>query len=128
MYGCRKLILIGLTTHLCSEPKQGTMQCIANVMQPSRMKTATFPPLRTTPQLRQAVEQSLAEGESLSSFVEQAIRESVSRRQHQQAFITRGLHSRESARSSGTYVSAAAVVGKLEHMLQDAKAQGKARS
>jgi len=92
------------------------------------MKTATFPPLRTTPQLRQAVEQSLAEGESLSSFVEQAIRESVSRRQHQQAFITRGLHSRESARSSGTYVSAASVVEKLEHMLQDAKAQGKARS
>ena len=121
-------MLIGLTRHLCREPKQGTIQCIANVMQSSHMKTATFPPLRTTPQLRQAVEQSLAEGESLSSFVEQAIRESVARRQHQQAFIARGLHARQAAQSSGTYVSAAAVIGKLEHMLQDAKEQAKARS
>ena len=85
------------------------------------MKSATFPSLRTTPELRQAAEQILGEGETLSSFVEQAIRESVARRQHQQEFIARGLRSRDEARLSGKYVSADNVVEKLEQMLTNAK-------
>jgi predicted transcriptional regulator len=85
------------------------------------MKTATFPSLRTTPELRQAAEQILEEGESLSSFVEQAIRESIGRRQIQQEFIARGLRSRDAARQSGQYVSANTVVGRLEQMLMSAK-------
>ena len=86
------------------------------------MKTATFPPLRTTPELRQAAEQILGEGETLSSFVEQAIRETVARRQHQQEFIARGLRSRDEARQSGKYVSSDTVINKLEQMLTNAKA------
>lgn len=86
------------------------------------MKTATFPPLRTTPELRLAAEQILEEGETLSSFVEQAIRESIGRRQHQQEFIARGLRSRDDARQSGKYSSADAVVGRLEQMLAKARA------
>ena len=85
------------------------------------MKSATFPSLRTTPELRQAAEQILVEGETLSSFVEQAIRESVARRQHQQEFIARGLRSRDDARQSGQYVSADTVIKKLEQMLTNAK-------
>lgn len=85
------------------------------------MKTATFPPLRTTPELRQAAEQILEEGETLSSFVEQAIRESIERRQHRQEFIARGLLSRDNARQSGKYVSADSVIGRLEQMLTSAK-------
>ncbi|PKO88568.1 MAG: prevent-host-death protein [Betaproteobacteria bacterium HGW-Betaproteobacteria-12] len=85
------------------------------------MKTATFPPLRTTPELRQAAEQILEEGETLSSFVEQAIRESIERRQHRQEFIARGLLSRDNARQSGKYVSADNVIGRLEKMLASAK-------
>lgn len=85
------------------------------------MKTATFPPLRTTPELRQAAEQILEEGETLSGFVEQAIRESIERRQNRQEFISRGLLSRESARQSGKYVSAESVIGRLEQMLAQAK-------
>lgn len=85
------------------------------------MKTATFPPLRTTPELRQAAEQILEEGETLSGFVEQAIRESIERRQNRQEFIARGLRSRESARQIGKYVSAESVVGRLEQMLAQAK-------
>jgi predicted transcriptional regulator len=84
------------------------------------MKTATFPPLRTTPELRQAAEQILEEGETLSSFVEQAIRESIERRQHRQEFIARGLLSRDNARQSGKYVSADSVIGRLEQMLTSA--------
>ncbi|MEN9479831.1 MAG: hypothetical protein RLZZ298_1226 [Pseudomonadota bacterium] len=85
------------------------------------MKTATFPPLRTTPELRQAAEQILQEGETLSSFVEQAIRESIGRRQHQQEFIARGLRSRDQARQSGKYVNADTVIERLEQMLAEAK-------
>lgn len=87
------------------------------------MKTATFPSLRTTPELRQAAEQILEDGESLSSFVEQAIRDSIGRRQVQQEFITRGLRSRDEARQSGKYVAADAVIGRLEQMLARAKGE-----
>lgn len=85
------------------------------------MKTATFPSLRVTPELRQAAEQILQEGETLSSFVEQSIRESIGRRQIQQEFIARGLRSRDDARQTGKYASADAVIGRLEQMLATAK-------
>ena len=86
------------------------------------MKTATFPSLRVNPELRQAAEQILQEGESLSSFVEQSIRESIERRQLQREFIARGLRSGDEARRSGEYVSASAVIGRLEKILALAKA------
>uniref|UniRef100_Q47HV1 Prevent-host-death protein n=1 Tax=Dechloromonas aromatica (strain RCB) TaxID=159087 RepID=Q47HV1_DECAR len=85
------------------------------------MKTATFPSLRVTPELRQAAEQILQEGETLSSFVEQSIRESIGRRQIQQEFIARGLRSRDNAGQTGKYVSADNVIGRLEQMLASAK-------
>jgi predicted transcriptional regulator len=86
------------------------------------MKTATFPAIRVKPELRQAAEEILQEGETLSSFVEQSIRENIERRQFQKAFITRGLRSRDEARQTGRYVSADAVIGRLEEMLASAKA------
>jgi predicted transcriptional regulator len=87
------------------------------------MKTATFPSLRVDPELRQAAEDSLQEGETLSSFVEQSIREAIERRQHQKEFLSRGLVSRDAAAASGKYISADAVVAKLETMLQSARAK-----
>jgi predicted transcriptional regulator len=86
------------------------------------MKTATIPSLRVDPELRLAAEESLQEGETLSGFVEQSIREAVERRRHQREFVARGLASRESARASGAYVSSDAVIGKLESLLAAAKA------
>jgi predicted transcriptional regulator len=91
------------------------------------MKTATFPSLRVDPDLRQAAEEVLQDGESLSSFVEQSIRESVERRQAQREFIARGLRSREDARRTGAYVSSDAVFGRLEKMLARAKSPAKTR-
>jgi predicted transcriptional regulator len=87
------------------------------------MKTATFPPLRVNPELRKAAEEMLEEGETLSSFVEQSIRDSVARRQLRQEFVARGLRSADAARRSSSYVSADAVVGRLEQMLASAKAK-----
>jgi len=76
------------------------------------MKTSTLPSIRVEPALRSTVESLLAEGESLSQFVETAIRNSVQQRQHQQAFIERGLASLAAASQSQDYVSA-------DHMLAD---------
>jgi hypothetical protein len=91
------------------------------------MKTATIPSLRVDPELREAAEAVLDEGESLSSFVEQSVRESISRRLAQREFIARGLVAREKVRKTGKYVSSATVIGKLEKMLAKAKAGAKAR-
>ncbi|HLO62645.1 MAG TPA: YlcI/YnfO family protein [Azonexus sp.] len=85
------------------------------------MKTAPFPSLRVTPELWQAAEQILQEGETLSSFVEQSIRESIERRQVRQEFIARGLRSRDDARQTGKYASAESVIERLEGMLAAAK-------
>lgn len=86
------------------------------------MKTATFPSLRVTPEFREAAEQVLQEGESLSSFVEESIRENIARRRLQGEFVARGLAARDHARETGKYADADAVLGRLEKMLASAKA------
>jgi predicted transcriptional regulator len=85
------------------------------------MKSATIPSLRVDPELRTAAEDVLEEGESLSSFVEQSIREGVQRRQAQREFIARGLRSGIAARRSQQYVAAPKVLARLEGMLEKAK-------
>ena len=77
------------------------------------MKTATMPALRVQPELRQAAEEMLRPGETLSGFVEESLRRNVERRQAQQAFLARGLASRDAAMKSGKYVPADAVLAKL---------------
>ena len=89
------------------------------------MKTATIPSLRVDPALRQAAEEVLQEGESLSGFVEASLRAQIELRKNQQAFIARGLASRDSARRTGVYHDAADVVKELKHSLAQAKARTK---
>ena len=85
------------------------------------MKTRTLPPLRVTRELRASAEAVLDEGETLSSFVLDAVTRSIEQRRSQQAFIARGLASRAKARRSGRYVPAAAVMRKLRGRLAKAK-------
>jgi predicted transcriptional regulator len=85
------------------------------------MKTATIPSLRVEPALREAAEQLLRDGESLSGFVESALRAQIQQRQQQAAFIARGLASRDQAKSTGVYFSSGAVLKKLEARLAKAK-------
>ena len=85
------------------------------------MKSATIPALRVEPKLRQAVEQSLNSDETLSSFIEQALREQIKRRKNQDEFIARGLASRNKARQSGEYYSAEDVLAGLDSMLTKAE-------
>ena len=89
------------------------------------MKTATIPSLRVDPELRRAAEDLLRDGESLSGFVEQSLREGIQRRRLQGEFIARGLQARDNAQQTGRYVSSAAVVSRLESLLSKAKAAKK---
>ncbi len=85
------------------------------------MKTATIPSLRVEPALRSAAEEVLRDGESLSGFVEYAVRAQIRQRQEQATFIARGLASRDRAKVTGVYFSSAAVLKKLEARLAKAK-------
>ena len=85
------------------------------------MKTAAIPAVRGPPELRQAAEELLVDGETLSGFVEDAVRRNVEYRRAQAAFVARGLASRDAARASGRYVKAATVLGKLNRRLMNAR-------
>lgn len=100
----------------------------ASQMQRTRspLKTATIPSLRVDPDLRQAAEDVLLDGESLSNFVEHSIRSQVERRLAQREFVARGLASRDAARRTGKYVSAGDVLKGLKRKLARAKAGAKA--
>jgi predicted transcriptional regulator len=84
------------------------------------VKTATIPSLRVAPELREAAEDVLREGESLSGFVEAALRAQIEQRRTQADFLARGLASREAARKSGRYVPAAQVLARLEAQVKKA--------
>lgn len=84
------------------------------------MKTTTIPSIRVEPDFRAEVEAVLAEGETLSQFVEASVRASVERRRMQAEFIARGLRSRDEARRTGDYVDADVVLGNLQRKLDAA--------
>lgn len=85
------------------------------------MKTAAIPAVRVSPELRQAAEGLLRDGETLSGFVEDAVRRNVEYRQAQLAFVERGLASADAAKKSGKYVSSSTVLGKLARRLDKAR-------
>lgn len=85
------------------------------------MKTSTLPSLRVEPELREAAESLLEQGETLSSFVETSVRAQVEYRRAQKEFVARGLASRDEARSTGVYFDAADVHDELRAMLAAAK-------
>lgn len=92
------------------------------------MKTATLPSLRVEPELREAAESVLQEGETLSGFIEASVRETIERRRTRAEFIARGLVSREEAKRTGEFYPAREVHAELARMLgkAQAKLQGKA--
>ena len=81
------------------------------------MKTATFPSLRVEPELREAAESVLREGETITSLIETAMRETIHRRKAQSEFVARGLRSAQEAAHSGGYHAAADVHGELQSRL-----------
>lgn len=81
------------------------------------MKTATIPPLRVTPELRQAAESVLQDGESLSNLVEKSLVKQIEFRKSQAAFVARGIAVRESSKASDRYVSKESSLDALDAIL-----------
>jgi hypothetical protein len=81
------------------------------------MKTATFPSLRVEPELREAAESVLRDGETLTSMIETSVRETIRRRRVQEEFIARGLRSREETKQTGIHHSAESVHAELQQRL-----------
>lgn len=81
------------------------------------MKSSTFPSLRVEPELREAAESVLRDGETLTSLIETAVRETIARRRIQEEFIARGLRARELAKRSGITHSAESVHATLQQRL-----------
>ena len=89
------------------------------------MKTASMPSLRVDPELRQDAESVLRDGETLSSFMEQALRSSIQSRRVQKEFIARGLTSRDEAKRTGEYFSAEDVLVEMQDMLSQEQARAR---
>ena len=87
------------------------------------MKTAILPSVRVDPELRASVESLLDVGETLSAFVENAVRQTVSRRQNQAEFVARGLMSLENSNRTGEYVDSDDVVKNLAQKLAATKSK-----
>ncbi len=92
------------------------------------MKTTTIPSVRVEPELREQLERVLKKGETLSSFVEDSVRETVRRRVEQAEFVKRGITSLQEAKRTGRYVDAGAVVAKLQARLEKARSKGRRQS
>jgi len=87
------------------------------------MKTATFPSLRVEPELREAAESVLRDGETLTSLIETAMRETIQRRRLQDEFVARGLRSADEARRSGIHHDAAEVHAEMQGRLDARRKQ-----
>ncbi|WP_369773858.1 YlcI/YnfO family protein [Thioalkalivibrio sp. ALJ24] len=64
------------------------------------MKNTTLPALRVSDGFRHQVEQALGEGETLSAFIEDAVRHEIDRRQARAECLARGLASAAHARTA----------------------------
>jgi hypothetical protein len=82
------------------------------------MKTATLPSLRVSPELREATESVLRDGETVSSLMETAVRDLVRKRQVRAEFLKRGLESLEEYRRTGVSYSAEEVFDELRERVE----------
>ena len=85
------------------------------------MKTATLPPIRVAPDFRVELEGVLEQGESLSQFVENAVRSTVAKRKNQAEFIRRGMAAIDATQRDGSGIPAQLVIAKLEAKLAAAR-------
>ena len=81
------------------------------------MKTSSFPSLRVEPELREAAESVLREGETLTSLIETSVRETIQRRRQQEEFVARGLRAREESQRTGITHAAEAVHSEMQRRL-----------
>ena len=86
------------------------------------MKSASLPSIRVEPEFREELEGALAEGETVSAFVEASVRQALRKRQLDAEFHARARAATErfkSGESQGFTIEE--VVGKLRKKLEKAK-------
>ena len=82
-----------------------------------------MPSLRVEPEFRDRAESVLKDGETLSAFMEEAVRKQVEIRKSQAEFIARGLASLEEAERTGIYYTTEDVLSMMQRKLDAAKAK-----
>ena len=88
------------------------------------VETALLPSVQVEPDLLDALESVLTDGESVASFVEAAVRAGVERRRRSRVeFISRGLRSRDEACRTGEYVDSDVVIEGPQCKLNAARAR-----
>ncbi len=87
------------------------------------MKTATLPSLRVQPELREAAESVLREGETLTSLMETAMRETIHKRRTQDEFNARAQRASEHIKRTGITYPAKEVHDELQRKLDARRKQ-----
>lgn len=87
------------------------------------MKTATLPAIRVEPELREQIESVLAQGETLSGFMESALRGAAEFRAVQNEFHARGKQSSDHFDATGISYSTDDVIEKLQARTQRRRKQ-----
>ena len=87
------------------------------------MKSTVIPQVRVEPALRAELEAVLQQGETLSGFVEAAVRNAVAFRQVQTRFHERGQAAWEHYQTTGLSVSADEALAKLQAKLDARRKQ-----
>ena len=85
------------------------------------MKTTMLPPIRVAPDFRLELEGVLEQGETLSQFVESAVRTTVAKRRNQAEFTRRGIAAIEATQRDGSGIPADQVIAKLEAKMATAR-------
>lgn len=110
------------TAHMGSAWKSGCQRRTRSSMWPAAvqmhyiwsMKTAAIPQIRVHPELREAVDAALGENETVSEFVEEAVRRAVEYRRVQTQFLERGEAAWQAFQQTGQAVEADSVLDRLQ--------------
>jgi hypothetical protein len=87
----------------------------------SETKSSAIPAVRVEPALREELQAVLVEGETVSAFVEAAVRAQIRVRQEQSEFVNRGLAAIAGVKAGGRGVPAADALSKLQARLDKAR-------
>ena len=82
------------------------------------MKSSQLPPVRVEPAVREEIESSLREGESLSQFIESAALQAARARKSQEQFLARGRAALEQALRKGEFYPASDILDGMRSRLQ----------
>lgn len=91
------------------------------------LKTEALPSLRVEPEFRRELEAVLRPGETVSSFISQALRERVVERREQLEFIRMGLAAEAEAERDGSWVPFEEAHASMRALIARAKAKGSSR-